>query len=277
MLLADWLSDAWARTRAVRVLDGGLDGGPLADRAVLAELTDPDRLARARELTTGGRPTGDICRCTGDVTLALYDAQDRPVGSAGIHGHGSVSWERTRFADDLEVAEPAALALFLSECGVTGLLVGLLAPLVAALGHEEEPEGPQFRPVSAPAILAERRVPGPLRDELVGIAGDRAGRLPDDRVRDLARRLGVAEPDPVARATLLLAWLGRLPYPTEALWGEGVLVRRLLAALTDADVVAAAEAGDPVVALGALNWAAHQPDDRAVAVAVAPTLRGLLP
>ncbi|MGK5520292.1 hypothetical protein ACSNN9_13145 [Micromonospora sp. URMC 107] len=78
VLLADWLSDAWARTRAVRVLDGGLEGGPLADRAVLAELTDPDRLARARELTTGGRPTGDICRCTGDVTLALYDAQDRP-------------------------------------------------------------------------------------------------------------------------------------------------------------------------------------------------------
>ncbi|MDO3705828.1 hypothetical protein Q3W71_29575 [Micromonospora sp. C28SCA-DRY-2] len=274
MLLTDWLPDVWARTRAVRVLDGGLDGGPLADRAVLAETRDPVRLARMRQLTTVGRFTGDVCRCLGGPTLALYGVDDELLGSATLHGHGSVSWQRSRFADDLEVAEPRALTLFLAECGVSGLLVDLLGPLVTTLGFDEAPDGPQFRPVGAPAVLVGREVPLVLRDFLVGVAGDTAARLPQDRVRRLAERLAAAEPDPVARAGALLAWLGRLPYPTEALWGEGVLVRRLLAALPVADIVAATASGGPVVVLGALNWAAHQPDDRVLAAVIAPALLG---
>ncbi|SCG49484.1 hypothetical protein GA0070609_2238 [Micromonospora echinaurantiaca] len=269
MLLIDWLSEAWTRARAVRVLDGGLDGGPLAERTVLAETHDPVRLARMRQLTTVGRFTGDVCRCLGGPTLALYDADDTLLGSATLHGHGSVSWERSRFADDIEVDEPEALTLFLAEGGVTGLLVDLLGPLVTTLGYDEAPDGPQFRPVGAPAVLADRQVPEVLRDELVDVAGSDAARLPDARVRRLAERLAGAEPDPVARAGALLNWLGRLPYPTEALWGEGVLVRRLLAALPDADIVTATASGTPVMVLGAVNWAAHQPDDCVVATAVA--------
>ncbi|MER7417975.1 hypothetical protein ABT346_14520 [Micromonospora peucetia] len=277
MLLPEWLSDVWARTQTVRVLEDGMSGGPLDDREVLVQLTDRARVARAQELTTNGQFTGDICRCLGGPTLALYDANDRILGSGTIHGHGSISWERSRFANDLKVAEPTALTLFLSDCGVTGQLLSLFTDLVLALGYYERSKAPQFRPAGVPAVLADRQVPDTLRDMLVGIGGNSAANLPEERVRVLLQRLAVAEPDPIARANALLGWLGRLPYPTEALWGEGVLVRRLLATLSEVDIVAAAATGEPVVALGVLNWAAHQPDDRVVAAAIAPTLRRILP
>ncbi|MFG1761006.1 hypothetical protein [Micromonospora echinofusca] len=277
VLLPEWLSDVWARTRKVRVLRDGMDGGPLDDREVLARLTDRTRMDRARELTTNGQFTGDICRCPGGPTLALYDADGQILGSGTIHGHGSISWERSRFGNDLQMTEPAALALFLAECGVAGQLLSLFTDLVLALGYYERSDAPQFRPAGVPAVLADRQVPDTVRDLLVGVGGNSAANLPEERVRVLVQRLAVAEPDPIARAGALMGWLGRLPYPMEALWGEGVLVRRLLATLSEADIVAAAATGEPVVALGALNWAAHQPDDRVVAAAIAPTLRRLLP
>ncbi|MEV4757564.1 hypothetical protein AB0J86_20965 [Micromonospora sp. NPDC049559] len=277
MRLADWLPDVWAQTRTVRILDGGGDGGPLPERKILAGLADPAQLDRLRGLSTSGRFTGDSCRCLGNLTLALYDVDDRLLGNATVHGHGRISWERAGFADDLEVAEPTALALFLAECGVAGRLVGLFTDLVMALGYYEESDAPQFRPAGVAAALADRQVPEALRAELVGVAGNVAAELPDDRVRELARRLTAAEPDGVARARTLLNWLGRLPFPTEALWGEGVLVRHLLATLPEPVIVAAAAADQATVALGALNWGVHQPDDRVIAAAIAPTLRRLLP
>ncbi|SCL39720.1 hypothetical protein GA0074692_5461 [Micromonospora pallida] len=277
MLLPERLSDVWTRTQTVRILDEGLDDGPLDDRQVLVQLTDQAQVNRAQELTTNGQFAGDICRCLGDLTLALYDADDRILGSATIHGHGRISWERSRFADDLKVAEPTALTLFLAECGVSGRLLSLFTDLVMALGYYERSDTPQFRPAGAPAVLADRQVPDTLRSTLVSIDGNSAANLPEERVHVLVQRLTVAEPDPIARADALLGWLGRLPYPTEALWGEGILVRRLLATLPEADIVAAAATGEPAVALGALNWAVHQPDDRLVAAAIAPTLRRLLP
>ncbi|MEU4680742.1 hypothetical protein [Micromonospora sp. NPDC023737] len=244
---------------------------------MLVELVGQARISRARDLTTSGQLTGDICRCLGSLTLALYDSDDTVIGSATIHGHGSVSWERSRFANDLDVADPTALTLFLSECGVTGILVTLFTDLVMALGYYEQPKKPQFRPAGRPALLADRQVPEVLRGELVGIAGNTAAELPEERVHELARRLAHVEPDPGARADSLLNWLGRLSYPTEALWGEGVLVRRLLATLPEPNIAAAAAAGEPTVTLGALNWAAHQSDNRAIAAAIAPALRRLLP
>ncbi|WP_154941272.1 hypothetical protein [Micromonospora palomenae] len=277
MLLPEWLSDVWARTQVVRVLEDGIGGGPLDDRAVLFQLADRTRVNRARELTTNGQFTGDICRCLGGPTLALYDANDRILGIGTIHGHGSISWERSRFADDLKLAEPTALTLFLSECGVTGQLQSLFTDLVMTLGYYERSDAPQFRPAGVPAVLTDRQVPTTLRDMLVSVGGNSAANLPQERVRVLVQRLAVAEPGPIARADALLGWLGRLPYPTEALWGEGVLVRQLLATLSEVDIVAAAATGEAVVALGALNWAVHQPDDRVVAAAIAPTLRRLLP
>ncbi|MEV0611025.1 hypothetical protein AB0I61_32185 [Polymorphospora rubra] len=277
VLLADWLPHAWTRTRTARLLAGGLFDGPLPDREIRAEIVDSARLATLRELTTAGRPVGGICRCPGGPTLALYDSDDRILGSATVHGHGRVSWERAGTRDDLETAAPMALALFLYEHGVGNVVGDLLAPLVLELGFHEESEGPQFRPASVPALLAERQVPEVLRDDLLGVAGSHAAELPQDRVSALAEQLAAAETDAVARATVLLNWLGRLPFPTEALWGEGVLVRRLLDTLPEAELVAAAGSGPPVVALGALNWAAHQPENRAVVAAVAPSLRRILP
>ncbi|SBT44157.1 hypothetical protein [Micromonospora auratinigra] len=277
MTLADWLPKVWTGTRQVRILDGGLLGGPVADRAVLAEITDRDRLARLRELTTTGDFTGDICRCPGRLTLALYDADDVLRGSATVHGHGSVSWERSRFRDDLDVAEPTALTLFLAECGVRDMLIALLGPLVTALGRYERNTHPQFRPPGKPAVLIERQVPEVLRAELLKVGGEQAGQLSPERAAALAQRLAGAVADPVQRAGLLLNWLGRLPFPTEAMWGEGVLVRRLLDDLPRPAVLAAAARAEPAGTLGVLNWAVHQDDDSDVVAVVDPVLRHLLP
>jgi hypothetical protein len=62
------------------------------------------------------------------------------------------------------------------------------------------------------------------------------------------------------------------------MWGEGVLVRRLLTELTPADLVAAAEAATSAhVVLGVVDTAMHDEDDGMLALAVGPALRRLFP
>ncbi|MBO4161368.1 hypothetical protein JQN83_11165 [Micromonospora sp. MMS20-R2-23] len=94
MTVISWLTDVWARTHVVRILDGGEDAGPLADRAILAELRNPSTIEAARKLTTTGRFTENICRCPGDTTIALHDDSDELVTAASLHGYGNISWER---------------------------------------------------------------------------------------------------------------------------------------------------------------------------------------
>ncbi|MFY1623646.1 hypothetical protein ACN268_10600 [Micromonospora sp. WMMD735] len=98
----------------MRILDGGEDAGPLADRATLAELRSPSTIEAARKLTTTGRFTENICRCPGDTTITLHDDSDELVTTASLHGYGNVSWERQRLHNDLHVADPAALHLLLA-------------------------------------------------------------------------------------------------------------------------------------------------------------------
>ncbi|OKI45730.1 hypothetical protein [Micromonospora sp. CB01531] len=151
-----------------------------------------------------------------------------------------------------------------------------MAPLVLAQGRYERSDEPQFRPPAKPEVLAERQVPEVLRADLLQIGGDQVAQLPPKRLLALAQRLTEAEPDPAGRAETLLNWLGRLPYPTEALWGEGVLVRRLLDTVLRAAILAAAASARPAATLGALNWAVHQDDDTPVAAVIAPAVRQLL-
>ncbi|MFB7337278.1 hypothetical protein FNH09_31775 [Streptomyces adustus] len=113
-----WLEDAWDRAEAAVVLVGGDDAGPLAGRRLLAEVYDDDALAELRELTTSGAFTGDICRCHGSLTVALLDAGGDFIGGGSCHGRDTVSWERGRFRDDLEVADPEGLSAFLHRYGV---------------------------------------------------------------------------------------------------------------------------------------------------------------
>ncbi|MEU8265383.1 hypothetical protein AB0C02_32890 [Micromonospora sp. NPDC048999] len=92
------------------------------------------------------------------------------------------------------------------------------------------------------------------------------------------RGLTAATPSPGARAAILLSWLGRLPIPAEALWGEGVLVRQLLADLRPSDVAtAAAETRTGHVATGVINLIMHTGGDGTLATAIGPTLRQLFP
>jgi hypothetical protein len=60
-------------------------------------------------LTTVGRLTHGICRCQGGPTLVLRGHDDGVLGSASLHRYGRVSWDRPRFGNDLDVADPTGL------------------------------------------------------------------------------------------------------------------------------------------------------------------------
>ncbi|WP_405950755.1 hypothetical protein OG588_35115 [Streptomyces prunicolor] len=110
-----WLDEVWARTAAAVVLEGGDNGGPLAERGLLGEVFDAEDLAGLRSLTTTGTFADDICRCHGRATIALLDADGEFIGSGSVHGGTDVSWERGRFHNNLEVADPERLAGFLER------------------------------------------------------------------------------------------------------------------------------------------------------------------
>ncbi|MGW3101685.1 hypothetical protein [Streptomyces sp. NPDC001100] len=110
-----WLDDVWGRTEAAVVLEGGDNGGPLAERGLIGEVFDAEGLAELRALTTTGTFTDDICRCFGSVTLGLLDTEGEFIGSGSVHGLTDVAWERGRFENNLEVADPEGLAVFLER------------------------------------------------------------------------------------------------------------------------------------------------------------------
>src|SRR5688572_5228112 len=183
--MIEWLDDVWSRTHLVQIVEGGEDGGPLPGRAVLAELRDTASVDAAKTLTTTGRFTHDVCRCHGGPTMVLHDAAGQVLASASLHDHGSVSWERSRFRNDLVVAEPPALQLFLAAHGVPDQLTTFLAPLADLLNlHEERP---QFRPAgeAGKRYLAKHGVPDALHPALVTISGRQAGELSAAQVDDI--------------------------------------------------------------------------------------------
>ncbi|MFJ8582370.1 hypothetical protein [Micromonospora sp. NPDC093277] len=139
---------------------------------------------------------------------------------------------------------------------------------------------PQFRPAgkAGKRQLADRRIPAVLHPLLVTVSGQQAGELSDDKFDEIRRRLTTVMPAPVDRAVILLSWLGRLSIPAEAFWGEGVLVRRLLAELPPLDIaIAADQARTGHAAMGVVNLILHSGDDGTLATAIGPTLRGLFP
>jgi len=276
--MVEWLAEVWSQARLVQIVDGGEDGGPLTGRAVLVEVRTAASVDGLRVLTTAGRLTGDVCRCPGGPTVVLRDVAGEILAGASIHGFGTVSWDRSRWRNDLAVEDPAGLHLFLAEHGVADQLAAFLAPLADRLDlHEGRP---QFRP-AGPAghrYLATRAVPDVLRPVLVAMTGQQAGDLADARVEEIRRRLAAAMPSPVEQARALLSWLGRLSTPAEALWGEGALVRRLLAHLSPAEIAAASAAtGTGDMAMGVVNLTMHTGDDGTLAAAIGPTLRHLFP
>ncbi|MFF7447021.1 MULTISPECIES: hypothetical protein [unclassified Streptomyces] len=110
-----WLARVWDRTEAALILEGGDDGGPLAGRRVLGEVTDPADLGELRTLTTAGDFLDDRCRCHGSLTIALLDVDAEFIGSGSYHGRTDVSW--ADFGNNLRVAEPERLLDFLTRYG----------------------------------------------------------------------------------------------------------------------------------------------------------------
>ncbi|MCP2323931.1 hypothetical protein HDA40_002438 [Hamadaea flava] len=271
--MIDWLADVWSRATSVDVVEGGEEAGPIDERALLADIRDPTVLAELRSATTTGSFTGDICRCHGSRTLVLRDGE--VTACASMHGCDTVSWERRRFRDDLIVA-PCEIASSAAAQVVPGQIVQFYGQLTDLLQLQEA--RPQFRPAGKKALrhLADRNVPEVLRPVLASIAGQQAGELPAEQVGNLRQLLASSDPSPTHRATQLLDWLGRLPVPAEALWGEGVLVRQLLVGIAPHDIATAADnhrTGH--IAMGIINLVQHNGDDGTFTSSIVPTLREL--
>lgn len=113
-----WLDDVWGRAEGAALLVGGDTDEPLARREVLAEVYDPAALAELRRLTTEGAFAGDICRCLGGATLVLLDVDAEFVARGSLHGPDTVAWERARFRNNLDLADPDGLRRFLERIGV---------------------------------------------------------------------------------------------------------------------------------------------------------------
>nr|PPQ60770.1 hypothetical protein C5F59_31920 [Streptomyces sp. QL37] len=287
--MEEWWDEAWARTRLVEVLAGGEGPEPLDERAVLARIDSAEALEELRALSTRGTIEDDRCRCPGSTTLALRDGEGQSLGRASLHGHDALLWEGGRFCGNLGLADPAGFLLLLARQGTARRLALLSTRLAYALDLREG--RPQFRQAGrgphGAGLLEARRVPGVLRTRLREVPGRECADLDAPRVDELRGLLAEAEPDGHRRALALLAWLGRLPEPMEAGWGEGVLVRALLCGLDP--VAAAAGSGrndDPHLVLGLLRWAdsvrtpeetATETDAGALADLVAPVLRRYLP
>lgn len=113
---------------------------------------------------------------------------------------------------------------------------------------------------------------------MAAATGQQCGEPSDAHVDDVRRQLTAAMPSPTGRAVVLLSWLGRLSVPVKALWGEGVLVRKLLADLALPDIAAAAaETRTGHAAAGVVNLVMHSGDDGTLARAIGPALRQLFP
>jgi hypothetical protein len=116
--IREWLDEVWGRTEAAVLLRGGDDGGPLDLRRLHSDVFDAEELAELRRIVTTGEFLDDICRCHGSVTLTLLDADGEFIGSGSVHGGTDISWERGRFRNNLQVADPERLVAFLERHGI---------------------------------------------------------------------------------------------------------------------------------------------------------------
>ncbi|MFF3908675.1 hypothetical protein ACFYZJ_22420 [Streptomyces sp. NPDC001848] len=83
----------------------------------LGAVFDSDDLAELRALTTTGDFLDDIYRCRGSGTVALPDAEGEFIGSGSHHGRTDTAWERGRFRNSLQVADPEGLLALLERHG----------------------------------------------------------------------------------------------------------------------------------------------------------------
>ncbi|GAA2500721.1 hypothetical protein [Winogradskya humida] len=266
-----WLKETWDRARKVVIADGGEDGQPVAGREVLATVEDETALRQLREWTTSGNLRGDVCRCPGDLTVAVYDAEDVLLGSGTLHP-GRVSWERERFRNDLLV-DDIGLRLFLSGLGVGGSSSALLSDLLTKLDLVDD--GAECRQAGDVAALEASRVPPVLFDHLrdhsgleaAGFGADTIGVMVGDLVRSAGQRGAVRQ---------VLAWLGSVVWPTEALGGDGQVAKRMLESLGGVERELAGLT-EPAEVMGAVVWAIFRGgDDTDVMNAVGPAVGRVL-
>ncbi|GAA2559970.1 hypothetical protein GCM10010435_34050 [Winogradskya consettensis] len=266
-----WLTETWDRARKVIIADGGEDGPPVAEREVLATVEDESALRQLREWTTSENFRGDVCRCPGDLTVALYDAEDVLLGSGTLHA-GRVSWERDRFRNDLLV-DDVGLRLVLAGLGVGGSSSAVLGRLLTELDLVDDEAS--FRQAGDVAALEASRVPPVLFDHLRDHSGLEAAGFGADKIEvmvgDLVRSAGES-----GAVRQVLAWLGSVVWPTEAVGGDGQVAKRMLERLggVEGELAGLTERAE---VMGAVVWAVFRGgDDTDVMNAVGPAVSRVL-
>ncbi|MEV7230964.1 hypothetical protein AB0M79_28690 [Polymorphospora sp. NPDC051019] len=173
------------------------------------------------------------------------------------------------------LSDAVSLQLSLAGMGVIGSSKRLLGQMISALSLDEGEI--QFRPAGDIDALVAHRVPRALFVELIRMSGDEAGNADRASIRRMFSLLRQAENDSTKIARSLLAWLGSLTWPAEAVAGEGQLVRNLLAELDPQVVVnVLPRLDDPQELMGAFVLAAFATDDTSTLKAIGPALNSLL-
>ncbi|WP_431911279.1 hypothetical protein [Micromonospora carbonacea] len=135
----------------------------------------------------------------------------------------------------------------------------------------------QFRRAGDANALEVRRVPPSLACDLLQWSGEESAKVNQESVVRLVGTLSRAEGDWNRVVRQLLAWLGSVTWPAEAIAGDGQLARRMLGELDPALIVKQLpELADPAEVMGVVVWAASQEDDAAVMSAIGPAVTRLL-
>jgi hypothetical protein len=171
---------------------------------------------------------------------------------------------------EFELARHEWASLSKPGLGVNGASASLLDQLIPVLDlHESDV---QFRRADDIHALAAHRVPPALAREMLQWSGEEAAGLDDASVIGLVDALQVAS-RPTQAVREVLAWLGSVTWPAEAISGDGQLARRMLDLLgPEAVMQVLPDLSGTSEVMGAVVWAAFRAEDASVMTAMSAAI-----
>ena len=256
-----WLECSWRKVKRLELVR--CDDFRQAGSDILASLNKRPDLDRIRDPTSTGKFAGDACRCHGGYSILLYDVNDLLIGEGNVCGGKRVAWNRSTYRNDLEISNPLGLIRLLIEIGVPGqskiLLPGILDTfdLHEVDGQIRKDLNPDVKPPWIPSALWDAVCA--LPPDGVGVLAEGEGYL-----RALSGADAIDSVDP-NQAELLLRWLGYVPWPAEAMAGDGVLLQSRLTGVEEGVIVGLIRGNvDIRCSVGAAIWSTFVDDDIAI-------------
>lgn len=253
-----WLECSWRKAKRLELVR--CDDFGQAGSDVLASLDRRLDLDRVRDLTSTGEFIGDACRCHGNYSILLYDVNDSLIGQGDVCGGKRIAWNRSTYRNDLEISNPIGLIRLFIEMGVQGQSKMLLPIILDAFdlhegdGRIRKDLDPDVRPPWIPSALWD--AVSALSPDGVGVLAGGEGYL---RAFSGADAIDLIDPN---QAELLLKWFGHVPWPAEAMAGDGVLLQRFLTRVEKGVIVGLIGRNvDMRCSVGAAIWSAFVDDD----------------